>query len=82
MNSVSVAVITAIIIGALYVGREVFVPIALAVLLSFVLAPLLRFLEHWHVPRGFSTISVVFLSFVSIFALGGVLATQLAQLAG
>jgi predicted PurR-regulated permease PerM len=59
----------------------VFVPIA-AVLLSFVLAPLLRFLERWHVPRGLSTINVVSVAFISIFALGGVLASQLAQLAG
>jgi hypothetical protein len=34
-----VAVVAAIVIGALYVGRELFVPIALAILLSFVLAP-------------------------------------------
>jgi predicted PurR-regulated permease PerM len=37
-----VAAVTAIIIGALYFGRELFVPIALAILLSFVLAPLVR----------------------------------------
>ena len=34
-----IAVFTAIIIGALYFGRELLVPIALAILLSFVLAP-------------------------------------------
>jgi hypothetical protein len=31
--------VAALIIAALYVGREIFVPVALAVLLSFVLAP-------------------------------------------
>ncbi len=40
MGGVAVAILTAILIGTLYLGREVFVPIALAVLLSFVLAPL------------------------------------------
>jgi predicted PurR-regulated permease PerM len=40
------AVVAAIIIGALYVGREIFIPIALAVLLSFVLAPLVRLLQQ------------------------------------
>ncbi len=39
---VAATVLAAIIFGALYLGREVFVPIALAVLLSFVLAPLVR----------------------------------------
>jgi predicted PurR-regulated permease PerM len=31
--------VAALIVAALYVGREIFVPVALAVLLSFVLAP-------------------------------------------
>ena len=80
--TVAAAVVTAIIIGALYFGREVFVPIALAILLSFVLAPLVRFLQRWQIPRGLSVISVVLLAFLSIFALGGVIATQVAELAG
>jgi predicted PurR-regulated permease PerM len=66
-----VAVITAIIIGALYFGRELFVPISLAILLSFVLAPLVRALQRWRVPRGLAVVSVVLLAFLSIFAIGG-----------
>jgi predicted PurR-regulated permease PerM len=82
MGGVSVAILAAIIIGTLYLGREVFVPIALAILLGFVLAPVVGLLQRWHIPRGLSVVSVVFLAFVSIFALGGVMATQLNQLAG
>jgi predicted PurR-regulated permease PerM len=82
MRGVAAAIATTIIIGTLYFGREVFVPIALAILLSFVLAPLVRLLQRWYMPRGLSVISVVLLAFISIFALGGVIATQLAQLAG
>ena len=82
MGGVAVAILTAILIGTLYLGREVFVPIALAVLLSFVLAPLVRLLQRCHVPRGLSVVSVVLIAFVSIFAVGGVIATQLNQLAG
>jgi predicted PurR-regulated permease PerM len=77
-----VAVITAVIIGALYFGRELFVPISLAILLSFVLAPLVRALQRWRVPRGLAVVSVVLLAFLSIFAIGGVIATQVAELAG
>ena len=51
MKGVAAAVVTAIMIGALYFGREVFVPIALAILLSFVLAPLVRIAAAWHIPR-------------------------------
>jgi predicted PurR-regulated permease PerM len=38
-SALPAAVIAALIIGGLYLGREIFVPIALAILLSFVLAP-------------------------------------------
>jgi predicted PurR-regulated permease PerM len=82
MKGVSTAVVVAIIIGTLYFGREVFVPVALAILLSFVLAPLVRMLQRWQVPRGLAVVGVVLLAFVSIFALGGVIATQVTELAG
>ena len=82
MRGAAAAVVAAIIIGALYFGREVFVPIALAILLSFVLAPLVGLLQRLHIPRGLSVISVVLLAFTSIFALGGVIATQVGELAG
>jgi predicted PurR-regulated permease PerM len=81
-SGVAAAVVTAIIVGTLYFGREIFVPIALAILLSFVLAPLVRTLQRWHIPRGLSFISVVLLAFLSIFVLGGVIATQVTELAG
>jgi predicted PurR-regulated permease PerM len=76
------AVVTAVIVGALYFGRELFVPIALAILLSFVLAPVVRALQRWRIPRGISVFTVVLLAFLSIFALGGVIAAQLGELAG
>lgn len=78
---VGAAIIATIIIGALFFGREVFVPIALAILLSFVLSPLVGLLQRWHIPRGLSVVSVVLLAFMSIFALGSVIATQVTELA-
>ena len=41
----------ALAIAALYVGREIFVPLALAVLLSFLLAPLVSFFQGHRVPK-------------------------------
>ena len=79
--SVAAALLATLIIGALFYGRDVFVPIALAVLLSFVLAPVVRRLENWRIPRGVSSIGVVALAFLGIFAVGGVIATQVAELA-
>ena len=75
-------IIAALILSTLYFGREVFVPIALAVLLSFVLAPLVGLVQHLRAPRGVAVVAVVVLAFTVIFALGSLLAGQLSQLAG
>lgn len=72
----------ALVIAALYVGREVFVPVALAILLSFVLAPLIRLLQKAHVPRALAVVGVVLVAFAGITVLATVMATQVTQLAG
>jgi len=81
VKGVAAAILAALIVATLYFGRDVFVPIALAILLSFVLAPLTRRLQDWHIPRPASVISVVLLAFLIIFAVGGVIASQITQLA-
>ena len=82
LSAVATAILAVIIIAMLYFGREIFVPIALAILLSFVLAPLVEILQRLRVPRGLAVVSVVMLAFAFIFAMGSLLATQLSQLAG
>ena len=81
LSSVAIAILAVIIITTLYFGREIFVPVALAVLLSFVLAPLVSLLQQVRVPRGLAVVSVVIAAFALIFAMGSLLATQLTQLA-
>ena len=73
--------IGAIVIGGLYIGREVLLPLALAILLSFVLTPLLLLLRKIKVPRVPAVIVVVTLAFAIIFGLGWMLSHQVAQLA-
>src|SRR5450631_4349424 len=82
LSAVATALLAVIIIAMLYFGRDILVPIALAILLSFVLAPLVALLQRIHVPRGLAVVSVVILAFALIFAMGSLLATQLTQLAG
>lgn len=82
LSAVATAILTVIIISMLYFGRDIFVPVALAILLSFVLAPLVGILQRIHVPRGLSVVSVVVVAFMLIFAIGSLLAAQLTQLAG
>ena len=69
------------VIAAFYFAREVFVPLAVALLLSFALGPLVMFLRRWHVGRMPSVIAAVLLAFVLIFSLGSVIGNQLAHLA-
>jgi predicted PurR-regulated permease PerM len=76
------ASLAGIVVAAIYFGREVFVPIALAIILSFLLAPLTRLFQNWQFPRSLSVITVVLLAFAAIFGLGGVIAAQIGQLAG
>src|SRR4029079_19377013 len=66
----------------LYFGREIVIPIAMAILLSFVLAPLVGLLQRIRVPRGLAVVSVVIFAFAVIFAIGSLVASQLTQLAG
>ena len=82
LGAVATAILAVIIIAMLYFGREIFVPIALAILLSFVLAPMVALLQRIHVPRGLAVVSVAILAFALIFGMGSLLATQLTQLAG
>jgi len=76
------AIIAAIIVSLIYFGRDVLLSIALAVLLSFVLAPLARILQNWRIPRAFSVIVVVALTFLALFAIGGTIAVEATRLAG
>ena len=82
LSAVATAILAVIIIMLLYFGREIIIPIALAILLSFVLAPLVGLLQRVRVPRGLAVVSVVIVAFAFLFAMGSLLATQLAQLAG
>ena len=82
LSAVATALLAVIIIMTLYFGREIIIPIALAILLSFVLAPLVGLLQRMRVPRGLAVVSVVVIAFALIFAMGSLLASQLTQLAG
>jgi predicted PurR-regulated permease PerM len=68
-------------IVALYVAREVFVPLALAILLSFALGPLVMLLRRWYCGRVPSVVVAVVLAFLVVFGIGAVIGGQLTRLA-
>ena len=66
----------------LYLARDVLIPLALAILLSFLLAPLVRRLEHWKLGRLTSTLIAVVIGFAFIGGIGLVATRQALSLAG
>ena len=86
MNSYSsvlnTLLITVVIVACLFFAREVFIPITLACILSFMLAPVVRMLQKLHLPRGVAVVIVALLAFAAIFALGTLMAREVTQLAG
>ena len=59
----------AIVIAGLYFGRDLLVPIVLAVLLAFVLAPVVRVLRRFRLPRVPAVLISVLLAFVHLYTL-------------
>jgi len=73
--------VATLIVNGLYFGREILVPVALAVLFSFVLAPFVIRLQSWRIPRTLSVLIAVFIGFAIIFSLGGLMVSQATRLA-
>ena len=72
----------ALLVGAvLYFGRELLIPLVLAVLLSFVLAPVARVLRRVHLPRAASVLVAVTLAGAVIFGMGALVGSQATSLA-
>jgi predicted PurR-regulated permease PerM len=74
-------VIVAIVVAALYFTREILAPIALAVLLSFVLAPLVKIFQRWHLPRSLAVVITVAGALAITVCLGMMVMVQVNQLA-
>lgn len=70
-----------VVVAALYFGRDVLVPIMLAILLSFVLSPVVVLLERWRVPRALAVMTAMLVALGVIGALATVVGSQVATLA-
>jgi len=65
-----------VIVVTLYVARAVLVPIALAVLLAFMLAPVVRLLRRAHLGRVPAVVVAMVLALGLILSLGALIGTQ------
>ncbi|WP_132249505.1 AI-2E family transporter [Methylobacterium segetis] len=69
------------VMAALYFGREILVPVTLAILLSFVLVPAVRALRRTGLPRVPAVMLVVTVAFGALVGVGLLIANEGAQLA-
>ena len=48
-----------LLVGAIYYGKEILLPVALAFMLTLTLSPVVRFLARYHVPEALSAMAIV-----------------------
>ena len=72
---------TVVVVAVLYLARVVFIPLALAILLTFLFAPLVIGLRRWGIGRVPSSIIVVLCSFVVVSFVGALMTSQLTEMA-
>jgi predicted PurR-regulated permease PerM len=72
---------TATVLALLYLARDVLVPITLAVILSLLIAPLVRLLRRMHLGQTVSVLAAVLLLAFSFAAVAGVIGSQLVHMA-
>jgi predicted PurR-regulated permease PerM len=75
------AVIAAIAVAAIYFGRPVLMPLALAVLLAFALGPVVGLFRRLHFGHVLAVIVTVFMAVVIVAGLGIFVGQQVRQLA-
>jgi predicted PurR-regulated permease PerM len=77
-----VPLITAgVVLALLYVGRDVLIPLVVAIMLSLLVAPLVRVLRRVGIGRASSVLIAVLVVTLSSLAVAGVLGTQVLRMA-
>jgi predicted PurR-regulated permease PerM len=70
-----------LVIAFLYFARDVVVPIALAILLSFLLFPAVRWLRQWHLGRVTSVALTVLIAFLVMIGFAAIVVQEISSLA-
>jgi predicted PurR-regulated permease PerM len=66
-----------IAIAILYFARDILIPLTLALLISFLLTPVVRYFEAWRMPRPAASVVTVAVAFLVIASVGWIVANQL-----
>jgi predicted PurR-regulated permease PerM len=70
-----------VVVAVLRLAQDLFVPLALAVLLTFLLAPIVARLQHWRINRLIAVIISICLALALIVVVGDVIFGQFSDLA-
>ncbi|HZT03850.1 MAG TPA: AI-2E family transporter [Steroidobacteraceae bacterium] len=70
-----------VVVAVLRLAQDLFVPLALAILLTFLLAPIVARLQHWHINRLIAVIVSIALALTLIGVVGDVIFGQFSDLA-
>src|SRR5438093_213012 len=70
-----------VVIAALYLARDVLIPIALSVMLTFLLAPVVTWLERRRFKRAIAALMVILVVVALIAGLGYVVTLQVVDVA-
>ena len=81
LDTMATVVIVILAVGTLYFAREILVPIAIAILLSFVLAPFVKALRAIGLGKTIAVGLVVCSTFLVAVGVGAILAKQIGDLA-
>lgn len=74
-------VIAVVVVAALYVGRDIVLPVVLAIILAFVLTPIVNFLRRLRIGRAPAVVLTVSLTLAFLTAMTIIIASQIGQLA-
>jgi predicted PurR-regulated permease PerM len=73
-------IVIALVITALVVGRDLFIPLAVAIVIAFVLAPVVRWLTARSVPQPVAAVGVLAMTIVLVVAMSLAFSAQLLSL--
>ena len=71
-----------VVIAGLYFAQDVLIPITLAILLSFVLSPIVAALRRWKVPKALAVLVAVLVALGVVGGVGTIVGIQAASLSG
>ena len=77
-----ILLVAVVVVAALYFAKTVLIPITLAVLLSFVLGPVVALFRRIHLPKVVAVLLAVLLALTVILLIATLIGTQIADLAG